>query len=225
MGGSSSGTVSAETVPAWLKPYLTKALDEGSDLYDLDSLSHVEGLTQEQKDGMASIKGSALNQKTVAENSGAAADVLGVAAAGGNVVDYDNTNTQAIKDAAIRKSTQAFGGVAGDMASSGLVGGRRAELVKSQRDAELASSLADIDYNDYNTRRSQALSSAGAVIDAGSGLQDQYSKPGETVTGVGKGIQEQNQKEADGAFQGYSRWISTLQGVPSSPNSTSAGGK
>jgi len=224
MGGSSSPE-SIGTIPEWLKPYLTDTLKEGEDLYGADALSHVEGLTDEQKEGMALTKGGVLGQTDTAEKSAQGRDILLNAAQGGNVVDYDNTNTQEIKDAAIRKSQQAFGDTAGAMASSGLVGGRRAELVKSQRDAELSSSLASIDYDDYNTRRSQALSSAGSVISSGSDIQNQYSKPGDTLTGVGAGIQEQNQRENDAPYQGFQRWMSTLQGIPSSPNATGAGGK
>ena len=220
-----SSPTSIETIPEWLQPYLENTLKEGEDLYSADAFSHVEGLTDEQKEGMALTKGGVLGQTDTAEKSAMGRDVLLNAAQGGNVVDYDNTNTQAIKDAAIRKSQQAFGDTAGAMASGGLVGGRRAELVKSQRDAELASSLADIDYNDYNTRRSQALSSAGSVISSGSDIQNQYSKPGDTLSGVGAGIQEQNQREADAPYQGFQRWLGTLQGVPSSPNATGTGGK
>ena len=224
MGGSSA-PVSTETIPTWMKPYLTNAMQEGQDLYGADKFSHVEGLSDEQKEGMGLIKGSVAGQVDTAEKSAAARDVLSNAAQGGNVVDYDNTNTQAIKDAAVRKSQQAFGDTAGAMAGGGLVGGRRAELVKSQRDAELSSNLASIDYDDYNTRRSQALSSAGGVIQAGGSVQDQYSKPGSTLVGVGKGIQDQKQREADGKYQGYQRWLGALQGVPTSPNQISSGGK
>jgi len=224
MGGSSS-PVTTETIPTWMKPYLTNAMQEGQDLYGSGALSHVEGLTGEQQEGMGLIKGAVASQVDTANKSATARDVLLNSAQGGNVVDYDNTNTQAIKDAAIRKSQQAFGDTAGAMASGGLVGGRRAELVKSQRDAELSSNLASIDYDDYNTRRSQALSSAGSTIQAGAGVQSQASTPGTTLTSVGKGIQEQNQRQSDGAHQGYQRWLGALQGVPSSPNQVSSGGK
>jgi len=218
-------TESVSTIPEWLKPYLTQTLEEGQDLYNADAFSHVEGLTDEQKEGMALLKGSAVGQADTADKSVISRDILLNSAQGGNVVDYDNTNTQAIKDAAIRKSQQAFGDTAGAMASNGLVGGRRAELVKSQRDAELASGLADIDYNDYNTRRSQALTSASSVIGAGTDIQGQYDKPGSTLTAVGQGIQEQNQREQDAPYQGFQRWLGALQGVPSSPNQIVSGGK
>jgi len=224
MGGSSS-PVSVETVPEWLKPYLTNALQEGQDLYGAGGMSHVEGLTGEQQEGMGLIKGSTANQMDTANKSAAARDVLLNSAQGKEIVGYDNVNTQAMKDAAVRRSEQAFGDTAGSMASNGLVGGRRAELVKSQNKAELASGLADIDYNDYNTRRSQAQTSAGGVISAGAGLQQQAAAPGASLANVGKGIQEQNQRQADGTYQGYQRWLGALQGVPSSPNSTGAGGK
>jgi len=224
MGGSSS-PISTETIPKWMQPYLENTLKEGEDLYSSGGFSHVEGLTDEQKEGMALTKGGVLGMADTAEKSASGRDILLNAAQGGNVVDYDNTNTQAIKDAAVRKSQQAFGDTAGAMASGGLVGGRRAELVKSQRDAELSSNLASIDYDDYNTRRSQALSSASGVIGAGSDIQKQYQQPGDTLTGVGKGIQEENQREADAPYQGYQRWLGALQGVPSSPNQISSGGK
>ena len=218
-------TESVSTIPEWLKPYLTQTLEEGQDLYTSNAFSHVEGLTDEQKEGMALLKGSAIGTADTADKSAMARDVLLNSAQGGNVVNYNNTNTQAIKDAAIRKSQQAFGDTAGAMAGNGLVGGRRAELVKSQRDAELASGLAEIDYNDYNTRRSQALSSSGGVISSGTDIQGQYEKPGSTLTKVGTGIQEQNQREQDAPYQGFQRWLGALQGVPTSSNQIVSGGK
>jgi len=56
-------------------------------------------------------------------------------------------------------------------------------------------------------------------------VQQQAMAPGTNLTNVGKGLQEQNQRQADGAYQGYQRWLGALQGVPSSPNATGAGGK
>jgi len=224
MGGSSA-PATVETVPEWLKPYLTNITQEGQDLYGSGAFSHVEGLTGEQQEGMGLLKGSVANQMDTASKSAAARDVMLKSAQGGNIVDYNNSNTEAIKDAAVRKTQQAFGDVAGSMASNGLVGGRRAELVKAQRDAELSANLADIDYNDYNNRRSQALNSASGVINAGTSVQQQATTPGATLTNVGKGLQEQNQRQADGTYQGYSRWLSALQGVPVTPNATGAGGK
>ena len=224
MGGSSSPTT-VETVPEWLKPYLTNITQEGQDLYGAGAFSHVEGLTGEQQEGMGLLKGSVANQMDTANKSAQARDVMLKSAQGGNIVDYNNSNTEAIKDAAVRKTQQAFGQVSGSMAANGLVGGRRAELVKAQRDAELSASLADIDYNDYNNRKSQALNSASGVINAGSNIQQQAMAPGTNLTNVGKGLQEQNQRQADGAFQGYQRWLGALQGVPVTPNQPVTGGK
>jgi len=224
MGGSSSPTT-VETVPEWLKPYLTNITQEGQDLYGAGAFSHVEGLTGEQQEGMGLLKGAVAGQMDTANKSAQARDVMLNSSQGKEIVGYDNVNTQAIKDAAIRKTQQAFGGVAGEMAANGLVGGRRAELVKAQRDAEMTSQLANIDYNDYNTRRSQALSSAGGAIQAGANVQQQAMAPGTNLTNVGKGLQEQNQRQADGTYQGYSRWLSALQGVPTSPNQPVTGGK
>ena len=56
MGGSSS-PVSTETIPKWMQPYLENTLKEGEDLYSSGGFSHVEGLTDEQKEGMALTKG------------------------------------------------------------------------------------------------------------------------------------------------------------------------
>jgi len=220
-------TESVSTIPEFLKPYLTKTLKEGEDLYGADAFSHVEGLTDEQKEGMALLKGSALGTADTANKSASARDIMLNSAQGGNVVNYDgnNNNLQAMKDSATRKTQQAFGGVASSMAASGLVGGRRAELVKAQRDAELTSALANIDYNDYNTRRSQALASASGVIGSGSDIQNQYQTPGSTLTKVGQGLQEQQQREADAPYQGFQRWLGALQGVPSSANTVVSGGK
>ena len=224
MGGSSSPTT-VETVPEWLKPYLTNITQEGQDLYGAGAFSHVEGLTGEQQEGMGLLKGAVAGQMDTANKSAQARDVMLNSSQGKEIVGYDNVNTQAIKDAAIRKTQQAFGGVAGEMAANGLVGGRRAELVKAQNKAELASSLADLDYNDYNTRRSQALASASGAIQAGTNVQQQAMAPGTNLTNVGKGLQEQNQRQADGAFQGYQRWLGALQGVPVTPNQPVTGGK
>ena len=220
-------TESVSTIPEFLKPYLENTLQEGQDLYGAGAFSNVEGLTDEQKEGLALLKGSAMGTADTANKSAEARDIMLNSARGGNVVSYDGNNNdlQAMKDSAIRKSQQAFGDTAGAMASSGLIGGRRAELVKAQRDAELTSNLASIDYNDYNTRRSQALTSASGVIGAGADIQNQYQTPGKTLTSVGQGLQEQQQREADAPYQGFQRWLGALQGVPSSPNSIVSGGK
>ena len=223
MGGSTATSI--ETVPEWMRPYLEDTLKEGADLYGSDSLSYVEGLTDEQKEGMSLLKGSAVGQADTADKSAMSRDVLLNAAQGGDIVSYNSNNMEAMKNAAVRKSQQAFGDTASNMASSGLVGGRRAELVKAQRDAELTANLAGIDYQDYSDRRSQALSSAGNVIQTGSNIQSQYDKPGTTLTNVGKGIQEQNQREQDAPYQGYQRWLGALQGVPTTANQATTGGK
>jgi hypothetical protein len=220
-GGGGGDTI--ESIPSWYKPYIQKAAGQAGAAFDSGALGTVAGLNEQQQQGIDALSGAAneaINQYTTANE---ATSILKQAAAGEGI--YGEGATQGLKDAAIRDSQAAFAPMGASLATSGQIGGARAGLLAGERDANLASALAGIDYQDLSDRRGLTTGAAQQMI-GNTGAMQQAAGAGAGYQGqAGQMLQEQSQRELDATYQGLSRLGSLLSGSPVPSQTQSTGGK
>ena len=220
-GGGNTTTI--ESIPSWYKPYIQKAAGQAGAAFDSGALGTVAGLNEQQQQGIDALSGAAneaINQYTTANE---ATSILKQAAAGEGI--YGEGATQGLKDAAIRDSQAAFAPMGASLATSGQIGGARAGLLAGERDANLASALAGIDYQDLSDRRGLTTGAAQQII-GNTGAMQQAAGAGASYQGqAGQMLQEQDQRELDATYQGLSRLGSLLSGSPVPSQTQATGGK
>jgi len=222
--GGGGGTVeTVESIPAWYRPFIEEAAGQASAAYTGGDLSKVAGLNPAQKTGIDAL--------TQAGNL--AANQYGTGVAGQDVFmeqaqgtgAFSPTSTEALRTKAIRDAQGAFAPVGAQLASSGQIGGARAGILNQERDANLASALAGIDYEAQQADRASRAQGAQSLL----GSSDQLSKQAGDAAGylgqAGSTLQEQQQRELDAGYQGLSRLGGLLSGAPVPQQQQKAGGK
>jgi hypothetical protein len=220
-GGGGGDTI--ESIPDWYRPFIEKAAGQAGAAYDAGDLSKVAGLNTQQKEGINALITGANRADTQYQNATGASGVLGQAARGEGI--YGAGATQGLKDAAIRDSQAAFAPVGDSLASSGQIGGARAGLLAGERDANLASALAGIDYQDLSDRRGISTGAAQQIIGNTGAMQQAGSAAANLLGQAGATQQEQSQRELDASYQGIQRLGGLLSGSPVPTQQQKAGGK
>jgi hypothetical protein len=220
-GGGGGDTI--ESIPDWYKPYITNAAGSATDAFNAGDLGMVAGLNQQQKEGINALTGAAGESMNQYNSANKATDVLKQAAAGEGI--YGAGATQGLKNSAIRDAQKAFAPMGASLASSGQIGGARAGLLAGERDANLASALAGIDYQDLSDRRGLTTGAAQQII-GNTGAMQQAAGAGANYQGqAGQMLQEQSQRELDATYQGLQRLGSLLSGAPVPSQTQKSGGK
>jgi hypothetical protein len=220
-GGGGDDTI--ESIPDWYRPYITNAAGSATDAFNAGDLGMVAGLNTQQKQGINALTGAANEANLQYGGAKDATKVLQQAAAGEGI--YGAGATQGLKDAAIRESQAAFAPMGSALASSGQIGGARAGLLEGERDANLASALSGIDYQDLSDRRGLTTGAAQQII-GNTGSMQQAAGAGAGYQGqAGQMLQEQSQRELDATYQGLQRLGSLLSGAPVPTQSQKSGGK
>jgi hypothetical protein len=212
-----------ESIPDWYKPYIEKAAGQAGAAYDSGALGTVAGLNTQQQQGIDALSGAANEAMGQYTSANEATDVLKKAAAGEGI--YGAGATQGLKNSAIRDAQKAFAPMGASLASSGQIGGARAGLLAGERDANLASALAGIDYQDLSDRRGLTTGAAQQII-GNTGAMQQAAGAGANYQGqAGQMLQEQSQRELDATYQGLQRLGSLLSGAPVPSQTQKSGGK
>jgi hypothetical protein len=220
-GGGGGDTI--ESIPDWYRPFIEKAAGQAGAAYDDGALGQVAGLNEQQQQGIDALSGAANESMNQYTSANAATDVLKQASAGEGI--YGAGATQGLKDSAIRDAQTAFAPVGASLASSGQIGGARAGLLAGERDANLASALADIDYQDLSDRRTLTTGAAQKIIGNTSTMQDAAGAGANYQGQAGQMLQEQSQRELDSTYQGLQRLGSLLSGAPVPSQQEKSGGK
>ena len=221
--GGGGDTETVESIPDWYKPFIEKGANAASDALDAGSLSTVVGLNDNQNKALSGMEGAATRADSNYNTAANATGVLTDAASGKGI--YGAGATQGLKDSAIRDAQSAFAPVGSQLAAQGQVGGARAALLGQERDANLTSELASIDYQDLSDRRATGTSAANSIIN-NTGDMNTAAGAGASILGEAGGIeQEQGQREADATYQGLSRFASLLSGAPQPGQQAVQGGK
>jgi len=219
--GGGSDTI--ESIPDWYRPYIQKAAGQAGAAYDAGALGMVAGLNEQQQQGIDALSGAANEAMGQYTSANEATDVLKQAAAGEGI--YGEGATQGLKDSAIRDAQKAFAPMGASLATSGQIGGARAGLLAGERDANLASALAGIDYQDLSDRRGLTTGAAQQII-GNTGAMQQAAGAGANYQGqAGQMLQEQSQRELDATYQGLQRLGSLLSGSPVPEQRQKTGGK
>jgi len=219
--GGGSDTI--ESIPDWYRPYIQKAAGQAGAAYDAGALGMVAGLNEQQQQGIDALSGAANEAMGQYTSANEATDVLKQAAAGEGI--YGEGATQGLKDSAIRDAQKAFAPMGASLATSGQIGGARAGLLAGERDANLASALAGIDYQDLSDRRGLTTGAAQQII-GNTGAMQQAAGAGANYQGqAGQMLQEQSQRELDATYQGLQRLGSLLSGSPVPSQVQKSGGK
>jgi hypothetical protein len=220
-GGGPAQTV--DTIPDWYRPYIEKAAQEAGKAFDSGELSKVAGLNPKQTEALDRLGGAADRAEEAYAGATEATGVLSDVAQGRGI--YGGGATQGLKDAAIRDSQAAFAPMGAQLASSGQVGGARAGLLAGERDANLASQLAGLDYQDLENRRGMSASAAQQIV-GNTGAMAEAGAAGSRLLGEAGGMeQEQTQKEMDAGYQGLQRMAGLLSGAPQPGQQAVSGGK
>jgi len=220
-GGGGSETV--ESIPDWYKPFIEKAAGEASAAYSEGDLSKVAGLNPAQKTGIDALTQAG---NLAANQYGAGVegqDVFKEQATGTGA--FSPTSTEALRTKAIRDAQGAFAPIGAQLASSNQIGGARAGLLNQERDANLASALAGIDYEAAQADKASRAAGAQSLLGSSGQLSKQAGDPAGYFGQAGSTLQEQQQRELDASYQGLSRLGSLLSGAPVPQQQQVSGGK
>ena len=228
MSGGGSDQTSTTGLPDWARPYVQDSLGSAVDLYGAGAYENVAKLTPEQITAMEKQKelgGTGGVYDKIAEDSYGATQAYRDAASGTGMFGADalGKQTSAMKDSIGTAVSDILGQQRGQFSQSGNLGGARAQ---QSMDSSAMKVGGDMAAAELANRRSAALSGAGGVLGAGSGLQSQFGAGAGMLGSVGSAIQQQNQNEGDAAYQGIQRLFG-LYGSPAlgSTSTQSGGGK
>ena len=224
-GGGGGGTV--ESIPEWYKPYIEKAAGTAVTAYDQGQLGRVAGFNPLQQQALGA-QVNAANQGAGNYNAAAAAanQIGGVAQHGYNTnISGPSAATQGIKQNAIAQAQRAWAPTGDSLASRGQVGGARAQLLKNDRDANLANTLSGIDYQDFNNRQQASTQAAQQSIGNAAALNQLGQQPAEALGQAGQAAQSQEQAQLDAPYTGLAQLGSLLSGAPTPTQQQKAGGK
>ena len=228
MSGGGSDQTSTTGLPDWARPYVQDSLESAVDLYGTGAYENVAKLTPEQITAMEKQKelgGTGGVYDKIAEDSYGATQAYRDAASGTGMFGADalGKQTSAMKDSIGTAVSDILGQQRGQFSQSGNLGGARAQ---QSMDSSAMKVGGDMAAAALANRRSAALSGAGGVLGAGSGLQSQFGAGAGMLGSVGSAIQQQNQNEGDAAYQGIQRLFG-LYGSPAlgSTSTQSGGGK
>jgi hypothetical protein len=228
MSGGGSDQTSTTGLPDWARPYVQDSLESAVDLYGTGAYENVAKLTPEQITAMEKQKelgGTGGVYDKIAEDSYGATQAYRDAASGTGMFGADalGKQTSAMKDSIGTAVSDILGQQRGQFSQSGNLGGARAQ---QSMDSSAMKVGGDMAAAELANRRSAALSGAGGVLGAGSGLQSQFGAGAGMLGSIGSAIQQQNQNEGDAAYQGIQRLFG-LYGSPAlgSTSTQSGGGK
>jgi hypothetical protein len=221
--GGGGGGETVQSIPDWYRPFIENAAGQASGAFSAGDLSNVAGLNSMQDTGIDALS-QAGNLAANQYSAGVAGqDVFRDQAAGTGA--FDPASTEALRTKAIRDAQGAFAPVGAQLASSGQVGGARAALLGQERDANLASSLAGIDYEAQAADRASRSSGASSLLGSSQQLSGQAGDTANYFGQAGGMLQEQQQRELDSGYQGLQRLGGLLSGAPVPTQQQAAGGK
>jgi hypothetical protein len=217
--GGNNTTQVVESIPAWMKPYLTKAMGSSEALYEGGKLGQVAGVNDNllsvQTQGVDAIR-QATGQGV--DNVNQATDRLkGLATSGG----YDTT---ALKDAAILEAGQRTAQLTGQMGAAGTLGSARQAVRQGASDAATSAQFATIDRDAAQRtfdNKMKAESLMTPLYDANQRMA------GNAVNAIGQiGTSERGiaQEFADKDFKALQQYASTIYGNPVRQSGVSGGG-
>jgi hypothetical protein len=222
-GGGGAEPTTVDTIPDWYRPFIESAATSAKTLYESGGLSNVEGMNENQRGAISSLEGAAKQAGEQYDIGGAGQDVMRAQAEGTGA--FSPQSTEALRNKAIRDAQGAFANTGAQLASSGQIGGARAGLMGQERDANLASALAGIDYDAQAADRASRAQGATSLLNSTTGMTDLAGKGAEYLGSAGSTQQEQAQREADAGYQGLSRFASLLSGTPQPGQQAVSGGK
>ena len=222
-GGGGNTPQTVETIPDWYRPFIEKAAGAATEAYESGGLSNVEGMNENQLGAISSLEGASKKAGDQYNLGGTSQSVMQDQALGQGA--FSPASTEALRTKAIRDAQGAFAGTGAQLASSGQVGGARAALLGQERDANLAGSLAQIDYDAQAADRASRAQGAGNLLSSTTGMSDLAGKESDYLGSAGSAQQEQAQREGDASYQGLSRLASLLSGTPQPGQQAVQGGK
>jgi hypothetical protein len=220
-GGGGSETV--ESIPDWYKPFIEKAAGEASAAYSEGDLGKVAGLNPAQNLGIDALT-QAGNLASNQYNTGVTGQDVFMEQAQGTGA-FSPTSTEALRTKAIRDAQGAFAPVGAQLAASNQIGGARAGLLNQERDANLASALAGLDYEAAQADKASRAAGAQNLLGSSGQLSKQAGDAAGYLGQAGSTLQEQQQREMDASYQGLSRLGSLLSGAPVPQQQQVSGGK
>lgn len=212
MGGGGGTSVTEAGLPEWAEPYAKDAVHTAVGQFKEGQFGNVAGLTDPQQE--------AFNRKAELGRQGGAIDQLATdsltaqgafrdAATGAGLFGANalGDQTAALEDTIGRAQRSQLAGLTGQASLGGTLGSARNQAATN---AALAKTAGDIAARELGQRRQFALSGAQGVIGSGDTIAGQFTRGADLTEGVGSALQQQQQNQADAAYQGTQRLFGLL---------------
>ena len=213
MGGGGGGTSVTESgLPDWAQPYAEDAVKGAVGQYKAGEFGSVAGLTDQQQD--------AFNRKAELGQRGGVYDQLGVdsyqsaqafrdAASGQGLFGADalGQQVQALESTIGDAQRRQLGQLNNQASLGGTLGSVRNQLATN---TALANTAGNIAAQELAARRGASLQGAQGVIGSGDTIAGQLGRGADLTESVGAALQQQNQNQADAAYQGTQRLFGLL---------------
>ena len=207
-GGGGGGQTASTDIPDWLKPHAQKFLGAAGRGFDAGDLSKVAGETAQQQEAydvgtQAGRQQTQLGQQAV-QRAGQLYDRPGV--------DTDRLRSDFLNQAR-RGAGQAGAGSDAAAASRGTLGGARSEAARAAGQAQAQEQAALGFTQAAQQAQQQDFANKAGLLGQTGALQAGLGTGAQTLAGVGKERQAQQQKQADATYQGLQRFAGLLGGA------------
>lgn len=228
MGGGGGSTVTEAGLPDWAQPYAQDAVQTAVGQYKAGEFGNVAGLTGQQQDAFnrkaeLGQRGGVLDQ--LSNDSYAASQAYRDAASGSGLFGTDalGQQTQALEDTIGQAQRGQLAQLTGQSSLGGTLSSARNQAATNRA---LAQTAGDIASRELAARREYSLGGAQGVLGAGDVIAGQAGRGADVTEQVGSALQQQQQNQADAAYQGTQRLFGLLgSGVTGQKQVSSQKGK
>lgn len=199
---SSTTSTSSTQLNNDFKPVVDRGIADLKSMYDSGELGKVAGVSDIQQ---AVFDKASSSLDAGLDTMGSARSTYEDAMAGTGL--FDPTDTAALRQAAIDQASLESGLQNDSIAKAGLLGSSRSAIAAGDQEAQLASALAQMDYDQSNLVQERAMWGADSMMKSGSGEAELLS----AYAGLGGAQRDIEQEQLDSSAKGLENYLAGLQ--------------